>query len=112
MARSPEWSRTRRAMPRPAAPRKGRARPDGTPRARERRARRTPLCAGRRGGISEGMVARDVSIWKFANPARFMGLAGALLPWVSAAAAVTLTLGLVWGFFFTPDDYQQGSTVK
>ncbi|HKK36819.1 MAG TPA: heme ABC transporter permease CcmC [Paracoccaceae bacterium] len=58
------------------------------------------------------MVARDVSIWKFANPARFMRLSGALLPWVSAAAAVTLTLGLVWGFFFTPDDYQQGSTVK
>ncbi|MFO7856907.1 MAG: heme ABC transporter permease CcmC [Paracoccaceae bacterium] len=58
------------------------------------------------------MVARDVSIWKFANPARFMRLSGTLLPWVSAAAAATLVIGLVWGFFFTPDDYQQGSTVK
>ena len=30
--------------------------------------------------------------------------------WVLTAA--TLVGGLVWGFFFTPDDYQQGSTVK
>ena len=52
------------------------------------------------------------SIWDFANPARFMRLSGALLPWVSVGAVLALAGGLVWGFFFTPDDYQQGSTVK
>ena len=58
------------------------------------------------------MALRDVSIWEFANPARFMRLSGALLPWVAGAAGLTLCTALVWGFFFTPDDYQQGSTVK
>eukprot|EP01036_Dinobryon_divergens_P004616 gene4616-6113_t len=34
------------------------------------------------------------------------------LPWVSGLAVVLLVAGLVWGFFFTPEDYKQGSTVK
>ena len=53
-----------------------------------------------------------MSFWELANPARFMRLSTTLLPWVAAAAAVSMAIGLVWGFFFTPDDYQQGSTVK
>lgn len=52
------------------------------------------------------------SFWEFANPARFMAWSGAALPWVAALAALALGTGLIWGFFFTPDDYQQGSTVK
>jgi len=35
-----------------------------------------------------------------------------VLPWAFGLAAVSLTVGLVWGFFFTPDDFRQGSTVK
>lgn len=53
-----------------------------------------------------------MSIWEYANPKRFMQTSGAILPWVSIAAAVLVAAGLVWGFFFTPDDYRQGSTVK
>jgi len=53
-----------------------------------------------------------ISIWEFANPVRFSRLATRALPWVSGLAAVCIVLGLVWGFFFTPDDYRQGSTVK
>jgi heme exporter protein C len=53
-----------------------------------------------------------MSIWEFANPRRFMGWSGRWLPWISAAAALCLSLGLVWGFFFTPDDFRMGSTVK
>ena len=53
-----------------------------------------------------------MSIWEFANPVRFMRLSGKILPWVSILAGVTLFAGLIWGFFFTPDDYVQGSTVK
>ena len=41
-----------------------------------------------------------------------MRLTEKLLPWVAALAAAALAWGLIWGFFFTPDDYKQGSTVK
>ena len=53
-----------------------------------------------------------MSIWEYANPKKFMQTSGWLLPWVAALSAVALVVGLVWGFFFTPDDYKQGSTVK
>ncbi len=53
-----------------------------------------------------------MSIWEYANPKRFMQLSQAALPWVAGLAALCLGVGLVWGFFFTPDDYRQGATVK
>ncbi len=52
------------------------------------------------------------SIWEYANPVKFIRTSELVLPWVSILAIVTLVVGLVWGFFFTPDDYRQGSTVK
>jgi heme exporter protein C len=33
-------------------------------------------------------------------------------PAAGALAAACLAVGLIWGFFFTPDDYRQGSTVR
>ncbi|MEZ5888334.1 MAG: heme ABC transporter permease [Paracoccaceae bacterium] len=53
-----------------------------------------------------------MSIWEYANPKKFMQTSGALLPWAVGLSVLMLTVGLVWGFFFTPDDYKQGSTVK
>lgn len=53
-----------------------------------------------------------MSLWEYANPVKFLRLSGKVLPWISILAAVLLVSGLVWGFFFTPDDYRQGSTVK
>lgn len=53
-----------------------------------------------------------MSIWEYANPVRFMRLSNTLLPWVSAIAILLISVGLIWGFFFTPDDFRQGSTVK
>jgi heme exporter protein C len=53
-----------------------------------------------------------MSFWEFANPRKFMGVAERLSPWLFALAGVCLVVGLVWGFFFTPDDFRQGSTVK
>jgi len=35
-----------------------------------------------------------------------------VLPWVAGLATACLAVGLIWGFFFTPDDFRQGSTVK
>ncbi len=52
------------------------------------------------------------SIWEYANPKKFIQTTDRLLPWMSVLAAVTLVVGLIWGFFFTPDDFRQGSTVK
>jgi heme exporter protein C len=53
-----------------------------------------------------------MSMWEYANPKRFMGWTGPVLPWAFGSAAVCLTVGLIWGFFFTPDEMRQGSTVK
>jgi heme exporter protein C len=53
-----------------------------------------------------------MSFWEFANPRKFMGVAERASPWLFALAGICLVVGLVWGFFFTPDDFRQGSTVK
>ena len=53
-----------------------------------------------------------MSIWEYANPRKFMQVSAAVLPYTAGLAAVCLGAGLIWGFFFTPDDYRQGATVK
>lgn len=53
-----------------------------------------------------------MSLWEYANPVKFMALSGRILPWAAGLAAICLVVGVIWGFFFTPDDYRQGSTVK
>lgn len=53
-----------------------------------------------------------MSIWEYANPKKFMATSGRVLPWCVGLTVLCLGIGLVWGFFFTPDDYKQGSTVK
>ncbi|HEV2546468.1 MAG TPA: heme ABC transporter permease [Stellaceae bacterium] len=49
---------------------------------------------------------------RFANPARFMRLSATLLPWLAAAAAVLLALGLYLALIVAPADYQQGEAVR
>lgn len=51
-------------------------------------------------------------LWQYANPKKFMQTTTVLLPYVTVLAVATLLTGVIWGFFFTPDDYKQGSTVK
>src|ERR1700758_3519782 len=46
-----------------------------------------------------------------ANPTRFLSLATRALPWLAAATAILLTIGL-YQSAMAPDDYQQGATVK
>ncbi|SLN15442.1 Heme exporter protein C [Roseovarius albus] len=52
------------------------------------------------------------SVWEYANPRRFIATSDRLMPWIWGGAIACLVIGLIWGFFFTPDDYRQGSTVK
>jgi heme exporter protein C len=49
---------------------------------------------------------------RLANPTRFMQLSGTLLPWFSGAAAAVILYGLYLVFVISPEDYQQGQTVK
>lgn len=53
-----------------------------------------------------------MSLWEYANPKKFMATTGPVVPILLWAGLATLIVGLVWGFFFTPEDYRQGSTVK
>lgn len=52
------------------------------------------------------------SIWEYANPKKFIDTSNKVIPMLWVLTIVCLATGLIWGFFFTPDDYRQGSTVK
>lgn len=49
-------------------------------------------------------------LFRYANPARFMGLSGVLLPWLTGLSVITIAAGLYLSFS-VPPDYQQGRTV-
>ena len=48
---------------------------------------------------------------RYANPARFMRLSAAILPWCAGTTAILLAAGLVLSFT-APPDYQQGEAVR
>ena len=49
---------------------------------------------------------------RFANPNQFLRIATPLLPCVSWLAALSIVVGLYFGLFQAPPDYQQGETVR
>jgi len=49
---------------------------------------------------------------RFANPTRFLKLARAIFPWAAGLTVVLFALGLPMALVFSPEDYQQGSTVR
>ena len=52
------------------------------------------------------------SITELANPTRFLGYSGRILPWLTGGAVITLAIGLYLSFFVAPADYQQGDSVR
>jgi heme exporter protein C len=52
------------------------------------------------------------SLHRFANPGRFLRLSGRVLPVLAVPALVLTVVGLVWGLFFAPADWQQGDAVR
>ncbi|QIE45346.1 heme ABC transporter permease [Pseudohalocynthiibacter aestuariivivens] len=52
------------------------------------------------------------SLWEYANPRKFIATSDRVLPWVAGLSLLTLTAGLVWGFWFTPEEARQGASVK
>ena len=59
---------------------------------------------------SAGLPSR--SLHRFANPGRFLRLSGAILPYLSVAAIALVSVGLGWGLFVAPADWQQGDAVR
>lgn len=53
-----------------------------------------------------------MSLWEYANPRKFMGWTAPVVPVVAWLAAIFTAVGLIWGYFFTPDDARMGATVK
>ncbi|AXI54523.1 Heme exporter protein C (plasmid) [Pseudoseohaeicola sp. NH-UV-7] len=53
-----------------------------------------------------------MSLWEYANPRKFLATSARVLPVIWVLSALCIVTGLIWGFFFTPDDFRQGSTVK
>jgi heme exporter protein C len=51
-------------------------------------------------------------MFRLANPARFMRVSAAVLPWCAGATAVVLAAGLILALFVAPPDYQQGEAVR
>ncbi|ARE38491.1 Cytochrome c-type biogenesis protein CcmC, putative heme lyase for CcmE [Rhodovulum sp. P5] len=53
-----------------------------------------------------------MSLWEYANPQKFMRTTDVVLPFFAVATALCIAVGLVWGFFLTPEAVNFGSTVK
>src|SRR5258707_7832631 len=52
-----------------------------------------------------------MSLIDLANPSRFLALTDRVLPWLSAARLLAFAFGVSQAYL-SPDDYQQGATVK
>ena len=52
------------------------------------------------------------NFWSFSNPNKFLKISNFLIPISIFFSVSLLSIGLIWGFFFTPNDYLQGATIK
>jgi heme exporter protein C len=57
-------------------------------------------------------VASGGRLHRFANPGRFLRLSGRILPWLAASGLGLTVMGLYWGLFLSPADWQQGDAVR
>ena len=58
------------------------------------------------------MIKYRKNIWEFANPNNFLRITDKITPFFIILTIITLSTGITWGLFFTPEDYRQGSSVK
>ncbi|WP_170572391.1 heme ABC transporter permease [Ruegeria atlantica] len=58
------------------------------------------------------IAAKANALWEYANPRKFLATSERVMPFFWVTSLACIVVGLIWGFFFTPDDYKQGSTVK
>ncbi len=53
-----------------------------------------------------------MSVFRYAAPSTFYPLAGRMIPWFAATAALLSLIGLYIGFFVAPTDFQQGESYR
>lgn len=53
-----------------------------------------------------------MNLYKYSSPTAFYPLAGKMMPWFAAAAAIFAVIGLYLGPFAAPTDYQQGEVYR
>ena len=53
-----------------------------------------------------------MSLFKYSSPTAFYPLAGKLVPWFAAPAAIFAVIGLYLGLFVAPEDFQQGEVYR
>ncbi len=51
-------------------------------------------------------------VHKFSSPKNFYTMSGKLIPWFTWGFGLTLIVGLYYGFFVAPPDYQQGESYR
>ncbi|MEE8662845.1 MAG: heme ABC transporter permease CcmC [Acetobacter sp.] len=60
-----------------------------------------------------GLMARLGDLFhRYANPGRFLRLSARLQPWLTWPAIIVTAIGLGWGLFVAPADWQQGDSVR
>jgi heme exporter protein C len=76
------------------------------------------------GNISSGAAAVEAAagpppagriaglLHRYANPGRYLRLGDRIQPFLTWPALLLTTIGIVWGLFFSPADWQQGDTVR
>jgi heme exporter protein C len=58
------------------------------------------------------LAPRSSGLHRFANPGRFLRLSGQVLPPLAVLAVLLTLVGVVWGLFYAPADWQQGDAVR
>jgi heme exporter protein C len=58
------------------------------------------------------MTQRIVNWFRFSSPQTFYPLAGKMVPWFAAAAAILAAIGFYIAFFVAPTDFQQGEAYR
>lgn len=51
-------------------------------------------------------------LYQMASPKAFYQLSGRCIPWLAASTLLVLFVGILWGLFLAPADYQQGDAFR
>jgi heme exporter protein C len=62
--------------------------------------------------VSNEAGRKRSNLHRFANPGRFLRMAGTLLPWLLFPGILITAAALYWGLFVSPADWQQGDAVR